>query len=64
MIKSTEAALTYLQYLSDYFNGDWFLAIAAYNGGEGNVSRAVQSAVSGPAPPPQCSTPGIRNVRK
>jgi membrane-bound lytic murein transglycosylase D len=42
VIKSTEAALTYLQYLSEYFNGDWFLAIAAYNGGEGNVSRAVQ----------------------
>jgi membrane-bound lytic murein transglycosylase D len=42
VIKSTEAALTYLQYLGAYFNGDWFLAIAAYNGGEGNVSRAVQ----------------------
>ena len=42
VIKSTDAALTYLQYLSEYFNGDWFLAIAAYNGGEGNVSRAVQ----------------------
>jgi membrane-bound lytic murein transglycosylase D len=42
VIKSTDAALTYLQYLSAYFNGDWFLAIAAYNGGEGNVSRAVQ----------------------
>ena len=42
VIKSTDAALTYLQYLSQYFNGDWFLAIAAYNGGEGNVSRAVQ----------------------
>ena len=41
VIKSTDAALTYLQYLSEYFNGDWFLAIAAYNGGEGNVSRAV-----------------------
>jgi membrane-bound lytic murein transglycosylase D len=41
VIRSTEAALTYLQYLSEYFNGDWFLAIAAYNGGEGTVSRAV-----------------------
>jgi membrane-bound lytic murein transglycosylase D len=41
VIKSTDAALTYLQYLSQYFNGDWFLAIAAYNGGEGTVSRAV-----------------------
>jgi len=42
VIRSTDAALTYLQYLGEYFNGDWFLAIAAYNGGEGNVSRAVE----------------------
>ena len=43
VIESTEAALSYLQYLHDYFEGDWFLAIAAYNGGEGTVSRAVQT---------------------
>lgn len=42
VLRATDAALTYLQYLHDYFNGDWFLAIAAYNGGEGTVSRAVQ----------------------
>jgi membrane-bound lytic murein transglycosylase D len=42
VIRATDAALTYLQYLSQYFNGDWYLAIAAYNGGEGTVSRAVQ----------------------
>jgi len=35
-------ALNYLQYLHRYFNGDWYLAIAAYNGGEGTVSRAVK----------------------
>ena len=42
VIEATGAALTYLQYLNQYFNGDWFLAIAAYNGGEGTVRRAVQ----------------------
>ena len=41
VLRATDAALTYLQYLSDFFNGDWYLAIAAYNGGEGTVSRAV-----------------------
>jgi membrane-bound lytic murein transglycosylase D len=43
VIESTQAALSYLQYLHDYFEGDWLLAIAAYNGGEGTVSRAVQA---------------------
>jgi membrane-bound lytic murein transglycosylase D len=42
VIESTQAALNYLEYLHKYFNGDWFLAIAAYNGGEGTVSAAVQ----------------------
>jgi membrane-bound lytic murein transglycosylase D len=41
VIRATNAALDYLQYLNKYFNGDWYLAIAAYNGGEGTVSRAV-----------------------
>jgi membrane-bound lytic murein transglycosylase D len=39
--ESTRAALDYLQYLHDEFNGDWLLAIAAYNCGEMNVERAV-----------------------
>ena len=43
VIEATNAALTYLQYLNNYFAGDWFLAIAAYNGGEGTVSRAVRA---------------------
>lgn len=42
VIEATQAALTYLQYLNTYFGGDWFLAIAAYNGGEGTVSTAVR----------------------
>jgi membrane-bound lytic murein transglycosylase D len=41
VLEATNAALDYLQYLHRYFNGDWYLAIAAYNGGEGTVSRAV-----------------------
>ena len=41
VIESTRAALDYLQSLHDEFNGDWLLAIAAYNCGELNVERAV-----------------------
>jgi membrane-bound lytic murein transglycosylase D len=42
VIEATGAALTYLQYLNNYFGGDWFLAIAAYNGGEGTVGNAIR----------------------
>lgn len=41
ILDSTEAALTYLQNLYNLF-GDWHLALAAYNWGEGAVGRAVR----------------------
>ena len=39
---STNASLDYLSYLNKFFNGDWYLAIAAYNAGEGRVRNAVR----------------------
>lgn len=42
VVESTRAALDYLQFLHDEFDGDWLLAIAGYNAGELNVSRAVE----------------------
>jgi membrane-bound lytic murein transglycosylase D len=39
-VRSTEAALDYLQYLHRQF-GDWRLAVVAYNAGEGTVTRAL-----------------------
>ncbi len=41
IVESTRAALDYLQSLHDEFNGDWLLAIAAYNCGELIVERSV-----------------------
>ncbi|MBB3060751.1 LysM peptidoglycan-binding domain-containing protein [Microbulbifer rhizosphaerae] len=41
--ESTRAAIQYFSYLSERFNGDWELALAAYNAGEGTVSRAIES---------------------
>ncbi|KGE03549.1 LysM peptidoglycan-binding domain-containing protein [Pseudohaliea rubra] len=38
---ATEVALDYLQSLHDQFDGDWLLALAAYNAGKGRVARAI-----------------------
>ena len=42
VIASTRAALNYLAYLQSFFEGNWLLALAAYNTGEGNVLAAIK----------------------
>lgn len=42
-VKSTEAAVKYLRDLYDVF-GNWELALASYNAGPGNVSKAIRRA--------------------
>ena len=43
VVLATDAALDYLEELHDRF-GDWLLALAGYNWGEGRVSRALRRA--------------------
>ena len=40
---STDAALNYLVYLNKFFEGSWILAIAAYDAGEGTISRSIKA---------------------
>jgi membrane-bound lytic murein transglycosylase D len=42
VIASTQGAIQYLKYLNKFFDGDWLLALAAYNSGEGRVKRAMK----------------------
>lgn len=41
VMASTRAALDYLQFMHDQFEGDWLLAMAGYNCGENCVARAI-----------------------
>ena len=40
---ATCAAIEYLKGLHDFFDGDWALAVTAYNMGEGGLSRAISA---------------------
>ncbi|MBL4900434.1 MAG: LysM peptidoglycan-binding domain-containing protein [Colwellia sp.] len=42
IVASTQGAISYMKYLHKFFDGDWLLALAAYNSGEGRVQRAVR----------------------
>ncbi len=42
VVASTNGALNYLTYLHELMDGDWLLALASYNSGEGNVLKAVR----------------------
>lgn len=41
---STDAALNYLLYLHNFFNGNWILAFAAYDSGEGTMARIIKNS--------------------
>ncbi|MFO7766414.1 MAG: LysM peptidoglycan-binding domain-containing protein [Pelovirga sp.] len=44
--RSTRAAARFLKDLYKRFDGDWYLAVAAYNAGPGRVSQAVRASGS------------------
>lgn len=43
VIQSTDAAARLLTKLHDIFDGDWLLAVAAYNGGDGYLKRRMSA---------------------
>lgn len=48
--EATRAALDYLEALHKSLNGDWLLALAAYNSGEGNVRHSLRKNINAGKP--------------
>ncbi|WP_084005076.1 lytic transglycosylase [Gilvimarinus polysaccharolyticus] len=43
VVASTNAAISYLKRMHTLFDGDWLLALAAYNTGQGRLLRAIKA---------------------
>ena len=63
VVAATTAALDYLEFLAAEFDGDWLLAVAAYNSGEANVASRGRNAIAPPASPPTSSASSCRAKR-
>lgn len=46
ILASTQAAIRFLTDLKEHFNGDWLLALAAYNCGQGAIDNAISRNLS------------------
>lgn len=42
IVTSTQAALKHFNYLGNYYHHNWYLALAAYNAGQGRVDSAIR----------------------
>ena len=50
IVAATDAALAYLEKLHDEFNGDWLLALAAYNAGERKIAYEMERNIKAGRP--------------